>query len=280
MKCHDFDFNSLEDVEDCLIEVDVCDDIMSCACCCYFLEKSKKESVQKVISDLKKLPNKITRLKIPIYPLPDNLPYYSFDGISTVVYNLIKTQNKKHRKIIEKHEAFIKVYYQKNSLFSIPIIIIELIFLGQLKPLSIDEFWKTLKAEVLFFTSSVGDIDVVDIEGSEHLAELLKIPLLFGYPEFKLEGVLKENKFTVQQIKEMNYLHSVFLVRLDMKNDINNNTLDLFSLQRVAMTGESLNKTDVEIFSDDDDVIRAIFNENNEIDSDDDFDRMLENLPF
>jgi hypothetical protein len=280
MKCHDFDFNTIEDVEDCLVEVDVCDDIMSCACCCYFLEKSKKESVQRVISDLKKLPKKITRLKVTIYPLPDNKPYYSFDGISTVVYNLIKTQNKKHRRELETHKAFIKVYYQKNSLFSIPIIIIELIFLGQLKPLSIDEFWKTLKAEVLFFTGSVGDIDVVDVEGSKHLAELLKIPLLFGYPEFKLEGVLKENKFTAEQIKEMNYLHSVFLVRLDMKNDINNNTLDLFSLQSVAINDESLNKTEVNIFSDEDDVIRAIFSKNSEIDSEEDFDKIIENLPF
>jgi len=268
-----------KDIHNCLTTLELCDDIMTCACCCYFLEKHKQFIVDEILDFLEDIPNKVTRIKIPLYPLPDNRFYYSFDGISTIIYNLMKTENMKHKKSVEKHQAFLKIYYEKNSLFTLPVIQIEVLFFGQLKSKVIDEYWKTLKAEVLFFTGSVGDIDIIDIEGVNHLQELFKIPLLFGYPEFKYEGALKDYRFSSEQIKEMNYLHSMQLLPMEMSYVINNNTLELFSLQKEAIRNEKIkgnnNLSDIE----NEDVLRAIFG--NQSDYPDELSKEdIEDLPF
>lgn len=280
MSCNNrFPLLTKQSIDSCLRSIELCDDIMTCSCCCYFLEIHKQGVVDEIIENLSAIPKKITRIKIPLYPLPDNLFYYSFDGLSTIVYNLLKTDNEKHKKSVEKHQAFLKIYYEKNSLFNLPVIQMEVIFFGELKSKVIDEYWKTLKAEVLFFTGSVGDIDNIIVEGIDHLQELFKIPLLFGYPEYKDEGVLKENGFSAEQIKEMNYLHSMQLLPLEMRNVINNNTLDLFPLQKEAIQNEETIRRDNPSDLEDIDIIRAIFgNESNYPDMQSDED--LIDLPF
>lgn len=268
-----------KDIHNCLTTLELCDDIMTCACCCYFLENHKQIVVDKIIDSLDDIPNKITRIKVPLYPLPDNRFYYSFDGLSTIVYNLLKTENAKHKSSVEKHTAFLKIYYEKNSLFNLPVIQIEVIFLGQLKSMSIDEYWKTLKAEVLFFTGSVGDIDIIDVEGVKHLQELFKIPLLFGYPEFKYEGALKDYRFSSEQIKEMNYLHSMQLLPMEMSKVINNNTLELFSPQKEAIQNEKIKVNTNISDTENEDILRAIFG--NQSDSPDELTvEDYDNLPF
>lgn len=277
MGCRNFFTTTNKDIVNCYHEVDFCNDVMNCACCGYFLEKYKQTVVEKIINNLPDIPKEVTRIKIPLYPLPENRYYYSFDGISTIIYNLLKTENVKQKKSVERHQAFLKVYYERNSLFNLPVIQIEVFFIGRLKPKTIDEFWKTLKAEVLFFTGSVGDIDVIELNGLNHLHELFKIPLLFGYPEFKNDGVLKENGFTSTQIKEMNYLHSMTLQPMEMRILINNNTLELFSLLKEAINKEKMRSS--RETEDIDDVINAIFSKNIYYGKDTDED-YFEELPF
>lgn len=259
MSCSTFTSLSHKDADKCFYEVSLCDDVMHCACCGYFIEKHKQLVVDELINTLPDIPSEITRIKIPLYPLPANKYYYSFDGLSTIVYNLLKTDNAKHKKSVQNHQAFLKLYYERNSLFNIPVIQIEVLFIGILKAKSIDEYWKKLKEEVLFFTGSVGDIDIIEVRGFEHLQELFKIPLIFGYPEFKNEGVLKENGFYPKNIKEMNYLHSMTLLPLVMSKVINDNTLELFSLQKEAINNENLMRTEDDSNLESDDAITAIF---------------------
>lgn len=280
MSCNKFFPTTKKDINKCEIEVDVCDDVMSCACCCYFLEKHKQIVVDEILEEIEILPTKITRIKVPVYPLPDNKYYYSFDGLSTIVYNLLKTENPKQKHSVSKHDAFLKIYFEKNSLFNLPIIQIELIFFGELKSKTIDEYWRTLKAEVLFFTGSVGDIDVISINGLNHLEEILRIPLLFGYPEFKYEGALRENEFTLQQIKEMNYLHSMQVQPMEISKVINDNTLDLFVNLKEAIEGEESKKTDCKSNLSDEDIVRAIFNNKVEFSENDIDDEIEDELPF
>jgi hypothetical protein len=268
-----------KDIDNCLVSLEICDEIMTCCCCCYFLEQHKKLVVDEILDSIDDIPNKITRIKVPLYPLPDNRFYYSFDGLSTIVYNLLKTENAKHKSSVEKHTAFLKIYYEKNSLFNLPVIQIEVLFFGKLKSKAIDEYWKTLKAEVLFFTGSVGDIDIIDVEGVNHLQELFRIPLLFGYPEFKYEGALKDYKFSLENIKEMNYLHSMQLLPLEMSKVINNNTLELFAPQKEAIQNEKIKENDNSDGLDSLDIIRAIWGSDSDYpqeQSEEDF----ENLPF
>jgi hypothetical protein len=244
------------DIDNCLVEVDLCDNVLQCPCCCYFLEKKKQEIADTIIRKLKRIPEKVTRIKIPLYPLPDNKYYYSFDGVTTIVYNLLRTDNDKFKRHLENYKSVIKIYYEKSPLFNIPIIQIELLFFGELSRNAITEFWKVLKAEVLFFTGSIGNIEVLEIDGLYDLEELVKIPLLFGHPEFKHKGVLKELNFTIEQIKEMNYMHSFILQELVMSKTINNNNLDLFRFQREALEREEREKASVASAQE---VIDAIF---------------------
>ena len=105
-----------------------------------------------------------------------------------------------------------------------------------------DELWKTLKAEVLFFTGSIGDIEHIYLYDIEDLIKILHVPLLIGHPEFKLEGVLLNHKFTEQEIYELNYIHSVSVTKLKMDEVINNNQLILFKEQRTCILKEIQDK--------------------------------------
>lgn len=278
--CNRFNVKSL-DTKNCLVEIDVCDNVMECVTCSYFLQKRNQVITNEIISSEKKLPKKITRIKIPLLPLPANKPYYSYNGIETIIYNLFRTDNNKHINGLLKYKSVIKVYYEKNSLFNVPIIQIEVIFFGSLHPKSIDELWETLKKDILFFTGSVGDIDKLEISNQAELEKILEIPLLIGCPEFKLEGVFKEHKFSMEQLTEMNYLHLVSPIPLEMNSVINNNTLELFQVQREAIERDELNSTkNQDKYRNDDvsNVINALCsknrnNRNNNLDNEDD-------LPF
>jgi hypothetical protein len=155
--------------------------------------------------------------------------------------------------------------------------------LGRLHEKTIDELWKTLKAEVLFFTGSVGDITVIDIGGHNHLREIFKIPLLVGYPEFKKTGVLLESRFTDEQTKQMNYLHSFTLYQLIMSRIVNNNTLELFEIQKRAIQNENKKESSYNNEISDYDLIRAIFGDEKDMpnfDSEDKMNEINDELPF
>jgi hypothetical protein len=271
------------DINRCEFEVEICDNALECACCCYFLEKHKEQVVDEILEGITKIPKEITRIKIPLLPVPENVPYYSYDGIQTIIYNLFRTDKANQIKHLKKEISYLKVYYEKNSLFTLPIIQIEIIFLGRLHEKTIDELWKTLKAEVLFFTGSVGDITVIDIGGHNHLREIFKIPLLVGYPEFKKTGVLLESRFTDEQTKQMNYLHSFTLYQLIMSRIVNNNTLELFEIQKRAIQNENKKESSYNNEISDYDLIRAIFGDEKDMpnfDSEDKMNEINDELPF
>lgn len=226
---------ALKNTNDRNHKIELCNDVMNCACCSYYLEIIKQTKVDIIIESLEKQPKKITSIKIPLYPIPESLGYFNFDGISTIVYNLLKTSNPKHKSSMEKHEGFLKVYFEENPLFNIPIINIELILFGQLKSKSIDILHNKLRDEIIQFTGSIGKIDIVEIKGVKHLNELLKIPLLLGYPEFKREGVFEEYDFSEEQLTELNYIHAMQLLPLNMNSVINDRTLELFSSQKACI---------------------------------------------
>jgi hypothetical protein len=119
----------------------------------------------------------------------------------------------------------LKIYYKKDPLFTLPIIMIEVIFMNFLNEKAFDELWKTLKTEVLFFTGSVGDIEHVYLGDIEDLIKVLHVPLLIGQPEFKLEGVFLKYNFSEEQILELNYVHSIGVTKLKMDEIINNNKI-------------------------------------------------------
>ena len=243
------------DAERCLVEVDLCSnsEVMSCPCCCYFLDKRNTVITEEIVDTIEDLPEKISLIRIPLLPTSANMAYYNYLGVETIIYNLFKTTNKKQVKNLSQGDTYLKVYYKKDPLFTLPIIMIEVIFMKFLNEKAFDELWKTLKTEVLFFTGSVGDIEHVYLEDIEDFIKVLHVPLLIGQPEFKLEGVLLKQKLNEDDIFQLNYIHSISVQKLKMDEIINNNKLTLFEEQR-----ESIQKDMEEKFRSDKDVVDVI----------------------
>jgi len=242
------------DVERCMLVVDLCEsNVMECPCCCYFLDKRNTLITEEIVDTIDVLPEKISLIRIPLLPTPANMVYFNFQGLETIIYNLFKTTNKKQIKHLSQGDTYLKVYYKKDPLFVLPIIMIEIIFMKALNEKAFDELWKTLKAEVLFFTGSVGDIEHNYLYDIEDLIKILHVPLLIGHPEFKLEGIFLNHKFTEEQIYELNYIHSVSVTKLKMDEIINNNQLILFKEQRTCILKEIQDKINGKVIDETDD---------------------------
>jgi len=95
-----------------------------------------------------------------------------------------------------------------------------------------------LISSVQFFTGSVGDIDIIDIKDIEDLIQVLHISLIIGQPEFKKEGALLKHNFSFDQFKQLNYMHSISLIKLEINEVVNNNQLNLFETYREAIQNE------------------------------------------
>lgn len=245
------------DAERCYVEATICDEVMSCPCCCYFLDKRNTVISEEIVDAIEELPEKISLIRIPLLPTPANMVYFNYLGIETIIYNLFRTSNKKQVKNLSQGDTYLKVYYKKDPLFTLPIIMIEIIFMKFLNEKAYDELWKTLKTEVLFFTGSVGDIEHVYLDNIEDLIKVLHVPLLIGQPEFKLEGVLLKHKLNEEDILQLNYIHSISVQKLKMDEIINNNKLTLFEEQRQGIQNDIKDKTytDEEVA----DLVTAIF---------------------
>ena len=245
------------DAERCYVEATICDEVMSCPCCCYFLDKRNTVISEEIVDAIEELPEKISLIRIPLLPTPANIGYYGYLGLETIIYNLFRTSNKKQVKNLSQGNTYLKIYYKKDPLFTLPIIMIEVIFMNFLNERAFDELWKTLKTEVLFFTGSVGDIEHVYLGDIEDLIKVLHVPLLIGQPEFKLEGVFLKYNFSEEQILELNYVHSIGVTKLKMDEIINNNKLTLFEEQRQGIQKDIKDKTytDEEVA----DLVSALF---------------------
>ena len=257
------------DAERCYVEATICDEVMSCPCCCYFLDKRNTVISEEIVDAIEELPEKISLIRIPLLPTPANMVYFNYLGIETIIYNLFRTSNKKQVKNLSQGDTYLKVYFKRDSLLTLPIIMIEIIFMKSLNEKAFDELWKTLKTEVLFFTGSVGDIEHVYLDDIEDLIKVLHVPLLIGQPEFKMEGVLKTK--SELELLELNYVHSISVQKLKMDEIINNNKLTLFEEQRLGIQKDIKDKAHKE--SDVADLVSAIFgNEKNQ--------EVYDDLPF
>jgi hypothetical protein len=244
------------DAERCYVEVSLCQsEVMKCPCCSYFLDKRNTIISEEIVDSIEELPEKISLIRIPLLPTSANMAYYNYLGIETIIYNLFKTTNKKQIKNLSQGDTYLKVYFKSDSLLTLPIIMIEIIFMKSLNEKAYDELWKTLKTEVLFFTGSVGDIEHIYLDDIEDLIKVLHVPLLVGYPEFKMEGVLKTK--SELELLELNYVHSISVQKLKMDEIINNNKLTLFEEQRLGIQKDIKDKTytDEEVA----DLVSAIF---------------------
>jgi hypothetical protein len=242
--CQSFEITPY-DVENCKWNVEMCDNVMECPCCCFFLDKRNTTDVQNLINKIDLMPEEITQLKIQIFPSPANKHYYSFNGIEEAVYNLFKGCNSRIKKALERGLSVLKVYYTKDPLFTIPMIHVEILFLYEIQNDIIQELWKQIKVDMSFYTGLVGSINTIPLEDDIFVFnQILSIPLLLGQPEFKKEGALLKHDFSSKQIMEMNYIHGFGIVELEMFNIFDNRGLNLFGELRLSMLNEIKSQKD------------------------------------
>jgi hypothetical protein len=241
-------------------QVKICDNAMECVCCSYFLERLNIQVVDDILATISKLPKEVTSIKTTVFPTPNNIPFYSFYGIEYIVSTLFKNYKwgKSKKSWVNKH--YLKLYFEKSSLFTLPILQIEIILLGNIPQANAFNFLEILKFDILNLVGTVGNLDIVKIRDKSHLSELLKTPLLFGYPEFKVSGILLEHGFTEEQVLELNYLHTYTLQPLDY--DASNNQMPLLFLKdQRRVIQEKLQKQQADDEKIINDVINALFEE-------------------
>jgi len=226
-----YSFSSIKksDVERCMIEVDLAEvEIMKSPCCCFFLDKRNTMEIEKIIDGLKELPEELNIIEIPIYPSPASTNNFSLDGIENIVFNLFRKIDIKQ--IEETNTAFLKVYFEKDPLFTIPMIKIEVIFFNELKLLN--ELRNVLRNEIIALTGSIGEIKKIKVISIEDVIRALQIPLLIGQDMFVNEGAFKKHNFTSNQITELNNLYTIPVIELEINEILSNIDVNLFNQHR------------------------------------------------
>ena len=225
-----------------------------------FIDRKNLLLIEETLNELTEIPKSITRIAFQIIPTKDSKYYMNFDGIETILYNLFKTENNKMISDLGKFQAVLKPYYkrQKDTFYSIPILNIEIIFMGKLNQKTYHHIGQILSGSngFLGFTSQTGEIEYVEIKSKKDLENILNIKLLMGQEEFKLEGIFQKNGFSLDAIKELNQIFIMGILPLELR-EIIIGCAETF-LNAKECIGESTQKDDEE----------------------DDFNNEFENLPF
>ena len=234
------------------------DNVMEDPCAIHFLDKRNGLVVDEITGSIIR-PITITSIKLELTPSNMTKYYNSLAGLETILYNLFRNESKPFQEDLKRGEVYLKTYYKRDDFYTIPVLCMDIIFLRKLHHRTIDNLWNILKSDIVLFVGNVGDIEVVNISSTSELTDYLKIPLLVGQPEFKNEGLLKQKYFSEDQIVEMNYIHGISLIKLDMREVINNKYLSVFDEIRECILSSKSSNRDLE-----DDNIDYMYAKNNE----------------
>lgn len=229
-----------KDSEKCSVKIYLVDNVMESPCAMFFLDK-RNDIVVEEITEQFRLPITLTSIRLEIIPSNMSKYYYSLTGLETILFNLFKSDNKPFTEDLKKGEVYLKPYYKRDSFYTLPVLCMDIIFMRKLHSKTIDNLWKILKSDIVLFTGNVGDIEVKNIASASEFTEYLKIKLLVGQPEFKNEGFLKQKNFSEEQLVEMNYIHGLSLIKLDMYEVINNKYLSIFDEMRECILSDYSN---------------------------------------
>jgi len=192
---------------------------------CFYLQRRNELRIEELIDKLPQIPPRITKIHFEIIPSLDSIHYQSFGGIESIIYFLFLTENVEINKELIKQKVLIKIFYKKErySLYKIPIIVVELIFLGELSERTFDFFgWNLAGVNgFLNYSSQSGDIKYIDITSKNDFENELKIPLLIGQEEFLYQdGLFKHNGYSESQLVELNHIHGIGMIELNMRQII------------------------------------------------------------
>jgi len=233
------------DIEKCSVQLEIVDNVMENPCSIFFLDK-RNDLVIEEITERFRTPITLTTIKLEIIPSDLTKFYYSLTGLETILFNLFRGGNKPFQEDLKKGKVYLKTYYKRDDFYTIPILCIDVIFFRKLHMKTIGNLWKILKTDIIHFTGSIGDIEIENIFSTSKFNDYLKIPLLVGQPEFKKDGLLKQKFFREEQIVEMNYIHGISLIKLNMEEVINNKFISIFDEIRYCISSSETPNNEVD----------------------------------
>jgi hypothetical protein len=206
---NEFKHDLAEEAKKCSEEIDRHENVMDCPCCIFFLNKRNRRIIEEKISQLPTIPDDLTIISVPIIPSKLTKSSYSLYGIETIangflysIYNILgKTYSNK---------VFFKVFYKRDPLYTIPVIVLEIFLLKQISNELLGMITERFKQEFSLQTGSIPSFEIVALDDFwKELKERLDIPLLLGTEIFKRERKFSNSGFSNKQIQEMNFIHGI-----------------------------------------------------------------------
>jgi hypothetical protein len=132
------------------LEMTVCNNLMNCPECVYSIFKIQQQVVNEIVEEYEEdIPLELTMIKISIPPIEDNIKYYSFEGIEDIIKQLFHSGETTIKKELNYADIFLKVFFSKNNLYTIPVINIEIFIFKRVCDSSLIEFSNFLNAKLI-----------------------------------------------------------------------------------------------------------------------------------
>jgi len=164
------------------------------------------------------LPDVITKLHLRIPPNETFGYFHSYNGISEILTNMLKMESKSDIHDLRNGDVYLKVYYLKSSLYTLPVLYIDIFFFKELSLPTTDLLNFKIKTDLLVFTKGGGRIEFIRDFDLESLFDLLIIPRTFS-------SVLNNDIITeysilkrVREEMETILLGLVPIMKLDVRN--------------------------------------------------------------
>ncbi len=175
------------------------------------------ENIEKNVLD-SSLPDVITKVHLKIPPTERFGYFYSYDGISEIVTNMLKTDSKSDKQELRNGDVYLKVYYQKSLLYTLPVLCIDIFFFKELSSKTTDLLKLKIKTDLLVFTNGGGFIEFIRDFDLESLYDLLLVPRWFSFvfndeiiTEFSILKKVREEMETI-------LLGLVPIMKIDIRN--------------------------------------------------------------
>ena len=164
------------------------------------------------------LPDVITKLHLRIPPTERFGYFYSYDGISEVITNMLKLDIKSNKQDLRNGDVYLKVYYLKSSLYTLPVLCIDMFFFKELSSNTTDYLKLKIKTDLLVFTNGGGSIEFISDIDLDSLYDILVIPRSFS--SVLNNEILTEYSIVKKVREEMEtiLLGLVPIMKLDVRN--------------------------------------------------------------
>jgi len=216
-----------------------CDEPLKCSVCIDKLLQNNLKSITDFVID-KSLPENITRVRIEI---PSNrlnvYEYFSYRGVETIILNVFKFNERHIVQDLRNGDVIFRVFYDKDYYYTLPVMFIDVFFLKSLQPETIKVINDNIKTTLLVYTLGKGSIELLSINSVNSILDCFDTKLLIGHPFFNKKDYPFLNSFSEEKVDEMNYFFENPLMKMNMREVLNNPLLSLFDTKKYKKRWEN-----------------------------------------